>query len=701
MKRLVLLTITVVVSLTLFLAINSNAAIMEDYCQVPPYVVQNVAPNVMIVLDNSGSMFNFAYVDPGADNLIDTADDNMCRVSGTPCTGFTFRGTYPTYKYYGYFNPDYWYTYSSNRFVPSAPKIGSGLSGARAKLSTEWDGNFLNWLTMRRVDIIRKVMTGGAKTSGEGSGYDRLIGEIADCDDRGKYKRINNAQDYTPYSGNRKFYVFSANAGCGGGGSGTSSFGVRNASDGSDGTDNEATFNVAIRVPIPVEGVLQDVVGARARIGLSFYRTNEGGFVQVYVSGGSLSSTVNQINLTRPTTNTPLAETLWTMVGYFAQQDSISGMGSPGPRYASGDYQINNNVDPLNYGTGGQPAYRSCAKSFILLITDGEPCSDGNLPANLSNYAGTNPHNSLFNCSGSSCPARVGTPPETYNFPASSFTACSAGGYVAGIEDVALYMHTTDLRNKGGTPDIGVNNISGMQNLTLYAVFAFGQGSTLLRYAAINGGFEDLNGNGIPDSQTEWDNNNDGEPDTFYEATEGYALERKIKEAFLSILKRASSGTAASVLASGEGQGANLVQAVFYPRRQLGNDVISWTGLVQNLWYHVDPYFANSSIREDTFVDSPDPILNLIDDYIVQLYFDATPTVQMTKARRFQDSDGDGDADTEIVPPIRFEGPEQSLGSRKAIVEQRPLFKSKESLHKLYQWRYLHWYDQYYGFFNK
>ncbi|MCX5718765.1 MAG: hypothetical protein NT055_02155, partial [Nitrospirae bacterium] len=304
MKRLGILIITISLFLTVLPLRNSGAAVMEDYCQVPPYVIQNVAPNVMIVLDNSGSMFNFAYVDPGADNLIDTADDNMCRDSGTPCTGFTFRGTYPTYKYYGYFNPDYWYTYSSNRFVPSAPQIGSGLSGARAKLSTEWDGNFLNWLTMRRVDIIRKVMTGGANTSGEGSGYDRLRGEIADCDDRGKYKRINNAQVYTPYSGNRKFYVFSAGAGCGGGGSGTSSFGVRNASDGSDGTGNADTFNVAVRVPVPVQGVLQDIVGARARIGLSFFRTDQGGYVQVYVSGGSLSSTVNQINLTRPTTNT-------------------------------------------------------------------------------------------------------------------------------------------------------------------------------------------------------------------------------------------------------------------------------------------------------------------------------------------------------------------------------------------------------------
>lgn len=635
MKRLIFLIIVISVS---FSFIAHGNAVMEDYCQVPPYVIQNVPPNVMIVLDNSGSMFNFAYVDRGADGLIGTSDDNPCDNKSSPCTGFTEPGTYPTYKYYGYFNPDYWYDYQNNRFIPTAPKQGSGIPGARAKAATEWDGNFLNWLTMRRIDIIRKVMTGGRTTTGEGAGFDRLIGEIADCDSRGKYKRIANADLYTPYNGTRKFYVYSANAGCGGGGSGTSYFSIRNDSGGGDGTGDVGTWNVAIKVPSPVEGVLQSVVGARARIGLTFYNTNaptpQGGYIQVYVSGGSLSSTVNQINLTRPRTNTPLAETLWTVTGYFAQQSSIAVIGSPGPRYQSGDYQINSNVDPLNYGTGGQPIYRSCAKSFVLYITDGEPCADGYLPSTLADYAnGKSP----YNCQGSSCPA-VGS------FPASTLPSCSAGNNVAGIEDVALWMHTTDLRSS----TIGVNNIPGVQNLTLYTVFAFGKGSTLLRYAAINGGFEDSNGNNVPDLQSEWDNNGDGEPDTFYEATEGYELEQKIRDAFLSILKRASSGTAASVLASGEGQGANLIQAVFYPRRRIGNDVIGWVGSLQNLWYHVDPFFATSSIREDTTQDN---ILDLTNDDILQLFFDNAS--QTTKAKLFDDSDGNGLPDSPMPYAIK------------------------------------------------
>ena len=605
------------------------SAQMSNYCQVPPYVIQDVPPNVMILLDNSLNMLNFAYFDGFTTTT--TTDDNTCTASGSPCTGFTTPGVYPAYKYYGYYSPDHWYTYTSNRFLTTAAtaaKTGSGLPGARAKTASEWDGNFLNWLTMRRLDIVRRVMSGGKTTSGEGSGFDRLIGEEADSSTRGIYKRIVSAGDYTSYTGNRKI-TFST-------GSGTSSFTVRNVAD----TGNDATFSVAIRTPSPVEGVVQSVVGTRARLGLSFYNANnEGGEIRVVVGGGSLPSTINQINGNRPSANTPMAEALWTVTGYFAQQTSIAG--GPGPRYNNGDFQTNNNNDPYNYGTGGSPRWPSCATSFVLLVSAGEPCADGNLPASLANYANTR---SNYNCQGANCPAVA-------PFPATALPACPASGNVAGIEDIALYARTTDLRN---SPTLGVNNIARTQNLTLYTVFAFGTGSTLLRYAAINGGFEDSNANNIPDLQSEWDSDGDNEPDTFYEATEGYALETSIRNALSNMLRRASSGTAASVLASGEGSGANLTQGIFYPRRRFGNDVAAWVGELHNLWFHVDPLFANSSLREDTDRDiNYDPYeLNLAEDYIVQSFFDTVS--QTTKIRRYRDSDGDGDPDL-LLETVPFE----------------------------------------------
>ncbi len=586
------------------LAVPASAA-MNDYCVVPPYVVQNIAPNVMLVVDMSGSMFNMAYSD-GFETTA-TTDDHDC-TSADPCTGFSNPGTYPNYKYYGYFDPDSWYTYSSsgNKY------LFSRLKTAGAKTSTEWDGNFLNWLTMRRIDILRKVLTGGKKGTGEGTGFERIVGEIADCDSRGTTKTIN-ANAYTPFTGTKTFTLGSADAGCGGGGSGTPSFTVSGES---------GSFRVQVVVPAPAQGVLQDVVGARARIGLTFYNVNTGGKVRVNVAGGSLSSTVNEINNTRPFTNTPLAETLWSVTGYFAQQSSM--LGGPGPRYSTSDYGISNSADPLNYGQG-QPRWPICSKSFVLYITDGEPCQDGDLPSTVETYANGR---SAFDCSGTSCPSVA--KPNGGSFPASALPSCS-DGYVAGIEDVALYMHTTDLRS----------DIANTQDLTLYAVFAFGKGSTLLRYAAINGGFTD-NGSHVPYPQSTWDSNNDGEPDTYYEAADGAELEQSIRDAFSGILKRASSGTAASVLASGEGSGANLIQAVFYPRRAVGSDIIWWTGALQNMWYYVDPFFANATIREDT--PPQDNVLNLLNDDIAQFYFD--PVTQLTQVKRWH-SDANGNTTTQ------------------------------------------------------
>ena len=606
--------------LSLLAALPAGAA-MEDYCQVPPYVIQNVAPNVMVVMDNSGSMFNFAYHD-GYDT-VDPSDDNMCTSSGNPCDAFD-----PNHQYYGYFNSNAWYSYSSNRFVETA------LKSARGKNASEWDGNFLNWLTMRRIDVMRKVLTGGKTTSGEGSGYSRLVGEQPDYWGRGIYKRVANIENYadaTDFTGTRCISFSS-------GGSSTPKFYVRSGS--SCGSSNDGTYYVQVRVPDPVEGVLQQVVGTKARVGLAHYNVNsttpQGGRIEESITNTSYTDTINKINNDRPDSNTPLAETLWTVTGYFAQQATMEG--GPGPRYNNGDYWTNNNNDPMNYGTGGQPLYLECAQNFVLYITDGEPCADGYLPSTLKDYADGR---SSYDCDDGSPgnPGRDGYCPAVGSFPASTFPSCyggGQGGYVAGLEDVALYAHTNDLRS----------DIAGEQVLNLYTIFAFGKGSTLLKYASINGGFEDLNGNGEPDQQAEWDNNGDGEPDTYYEATEGSELEDAVRAAFSSILKRVSSGTAASVLASGEGSGANLVQAVFYPRRRFGNTMVGWTGMMQNLWYYVDPFFTNSTIREDT---NSTKKLELDQDYILSLYFDQDQQEAMAK-KYASDQYGNRGSLVETVP---------------------------------------------------
>ncbi|HET6515081.1 MAG TPA: hypothetical protein VFG09_07975 [Thermodesulfovibrionales bacterium] len=557
--------------------------------------------------------------------------DYTCYNYQTPYPEHSFD---PTQTYYGYFNGSYWYTYSSSRFLTSR------LKSAGAKASTEWDGNFLNWLTMRRRDIIRKALTGGndcTVTGGscagsESAGYGRLRGVKPDGSSRGIYKAVQNAEQYMDCSSWSCTANTNASFTFATGGSDPSSFTAYTGA--ATSWTSRGSFNVDVRArnstSSPIAGVIQNVVGAKARIGLAVYNLIDGGNVPVNVSGTSMSSVISNINTQPPSANTPLAESLWTVVGYFAQQSSM--LSGPGPRWNSSDFTIGNAADPLNYGTSTSPRWPSCSKSYVLLITDGEPCQDGSLPSTLKDYAAGR---SIFNCQNSSCPALAGSSPDTYSFPAAAISGCSSGS-VAGLEDVALYMHTNDLRS----------DISKTQNLTLYTVYAFGKGSMLLRFAAINGGFNDFDGSGKPDQQAKWnslgkvDENGYSIPDNYYEAADGYSLEASLQMALSTMLSRASSGTAASVLASGQGSGANLIQAVFYPRRKFGNDVISWTGENQNLWYYIDPFFNTNSIREDTLVETPDRIQDLVNDYVVQLYFDTT--AQQAMAKRFQDVNGDG-----------------------------------------------------------
>ena len=76
----------------------------------------------------------------------------------------------------------------------------------------------------------------------------------------------------------------------------------------------------------------------------------------------------------------------------------------------------------MNFGTGGSPRYPVCQKNFILLLTDGEPCSDGKLPSGI--WA-SRPGNRVSTAPGSNCPATSGT---GWSFPASSLELPACGG---------------------------------------------------------------------------------------------------------------------------------------------------------------------------------------------------------------------------------------------------------------------------------
>ncbi len=224
---------------------------------------------------------------------------------------------------------------------------------------------------------------------------------------------------------------------------------------------------------------------------------------------------------------------------------------------------------------------QQCRKNFILMITAGVGANNPPTPS-----GGT--------------PSILPNPPMPAN--------CSAASN-ANLTENACFGSNVDLRND--SPAYGKNALSGNQNVFTYVVNTMGtprdssyDGSALpmttgnmLYQAAAKGG-------GI-----------------YYGVTDATQLKAQLIQAFKDILSRAAAGTAASVLASGEGSGANLIQAVFYPKRRVNNIDLLWTGRLANYWYYVDPFFQSSNIYEDT---DRDRILDLADDNKIVLNYDST-----------------------------------------------------------------------------
>jgi type IV pilus assembly protein PilY1 len=66
-----------------------------------------------------------------------------------------------SFSYYGYFDSNKCYSYSSNRYSPSSAVN----SGTHQCSGSTWSGNFLNWASMTRMDILRKTFYGGYRST--------------------------------------------------------------------------------------------------------------------------------------------------------------------------------------------------------------------------------------------------------------------------------------------------------------------------------------------------------------------------------------------------------------------------------------------------------------------------------------------------------------------------------------------------------
>ncbi|WP_040307293.1 hypothetical protein, partial [Agarivorans albus] len=129
----------------------------------PLYVSNNIAPMVMLVMGRDHTLYYEAYND---------ASD----IDGDGTLDTTYKPNKINYE--GYFNSNRCYSYNDSKiFVPEQlvnnPGIADGDADTLAHKTCsgvgEWSGDFLNYLTMSRMDILRKVLYGGYRQTDSAS----------------------------------------------------------------------------------------------------------------------------------------------------------------------------------------------------------------------------------------------------------------------------------------------------------------------------------------------------------------------------------------------------------------------------------------------------------------------------------------------------------------------------------------------------
>ena len=618
-----------------------------DWVSSATYDTPDLTAIVQEIVDRggwvSGNAMLFRLNNPGFPTTQSGHREAFSREAGqnvAPVLHVTYIDQVAGTRYYGYFNPDYFYKHSSNVFWPTYKKVKydpftkswtvQSLSGGTQTISDTdiapsvksnglWDGNWMNWLSMRRVDVLRKVLMGGKATSRTGGGNQQNQAESAVDSGYGpfyKYFNSTTGPATSPYKGGFTYQI---------------------TNDGAVMVSS-TKYTIDIQKYISIEpedfyegnlaGIMQRI-GDRARWGNMWFNEGSG----TNKSGGSVQNTIDNefstnflpdLQSQKCNTWTPLAETMYVASQYFAQEEVESNLDYPNQAQLFG---IGKNTLKDPYWDKKEARSVPCAKSFVLLLTDGASTKDAKIPSGLKDF--DKDSKDKTGCSESS--------DSNCDYPS---------GGTDFLDDVALYARTTDLR-----PDL-----EGDQNMYLYTVFAFDDdpnARSLLKDAARNGGFNDLNGDGKPngtytdsaDQRLEWDQDGDGNPDTYYEASDGYTLQEQLLAAINDILKRASSGTAASVVSnSRSGEGA-VYQSIFFPATTAGSNSVKWVGQVHALFSD-----AYGNLREDT---NHNKKLDLNDDLFI-VFGDET-------LQKYKDINGDSifDSTDEAQGPVTINGKDE------------------------------------------
>ena len=495
----------------------SGAQSNADYTAQPQFISNVVTPNIILLMDNSGSMSGLTC------DFSNPADGDCSDAGDRPFNNAT--------TFSGYFDSLLCYTYDSGsdaRFEPATAKA----TLATVCSDTEWDGNFLNFATFRRFDAVKKSMIGGdCFVARAADGTCPTNGSPALKTVRAQAAGVNTELVDTDYAGGTGATTYVGRIPLDDRGSNPATIWI-GVAGGYFCVDNDNTFNTdcgdsfsdrkyEIKIGTSTEptGVIQQV-GSKARFGLFEFKPAGDG-ARMLVSPGSrqtvnfsdmdietfntnTAAMIDAVQESFPSTWTPLAESLYETARYVAQINSTyvpgsyvypiafsggisngvalasSGVGSLGVDTGSGTDTPEHTVltgsetcpagyitgacgrDPFFLGTNHTPPWVgtsqpvNCCKTFVIIFTDGAPTQDLNIPAGIQTYASAV---SGMPCVGGSM--TIHTPDGTCNINPLTPPATLLGEHKTDyadsgthfLNDVAYWAHKNDLRPCTGTAD--------------------------------------------------------------------------------------------------------------------------------------------------------------------------------------------------------------------------------------------------------
>lgn len=501
---------------------------------MPPFLQQDTYSNLYLILDYSGSMGWWAYKPYYYDryNLLNA---------------YTYDDTYdPNKTYYGYFKPDATYDCMNDSDNDWCTDFAGNEYWYITDTPVQGDlrtGNELNYMLMERVDLLRYVLTGGGvfndascMSNGQAcSMYDNRTACVSNPLCRWKSRRsVCKPKGWKSCSSE-----YSDNISCESNDLCHWHEGKYIITEGGEIIKYEDVNNYD-PVTGKANGILQNIEAkkTRPRIGVVIYE----------------ESILENIN--------PKYD-YYDVISAINSETAGNGTGTKDGVEEAYDYFTS--TDAYTFGTPGNTFTVPCTKNFILLMSDGS----------------WNHYNGYADRTSNADPQSL-----------------------------------IDLMWKGGKADLIDNGtIDGNQKVETYSMAMFldnsSSGYRAMKHFGVFGGYVDDDNNSLPcnystdnlntsltytfptTSCSEWDEDNDGDPDNFFTGENPQEFKQALENVFLEILKNVSSGTSVAVLTDKKKEGSVMAQAVFYPEYK----GVTWVGKLFLYWYLNSKRAQN--IRED------------------------------------------------------------------------------------------------------